>query len=1155
MKLIGMRFQGIGPYADAFSIDFAALNRSHIFLIEGETGAGKSTILDCVSFALYGTVSSDAGGKEGKEVKDRLRSRFLGTRSVRSYVDLIFAVNDTYYRVRREPKYERAKQRGEGTTPVNASGKLWQLNSGVQALVDAVAAGQECDGTADRYFAYAEKPGNAKNLTAKASDTSIRVRQLLGLSREQFSKTVMLAQGKFADFLRAMPEERTQLIKELFAAEGYERIQNKLDEMRKAQDAVVKTQRAELCRVIGEAKANAEAIEQALSPYGSGQVGQGGDASGVGASEGVATADAVDVAGSDAGGAVEATDVDRSACDKVAIDEPDQQASQTWCLNGSDIAEPAMTVAQISHQLHAQLDATERNSKALCAASEAALQQSKKMMDQAQRKLSEAQRLQETAEQLEQCFTQQTALQQQRQAIESVQHRLARSEQAEPVIHVGDEVAALLRQCDDQKKIAEQAEQDLQSMPSAEELSEQHGEAVRLTAQRPVAETKLQMLQQRMQRLHDAVEAEQHASQSEDHRATQEQSYATAKQRLQDLGDESSVSAQLDEAIRQEERGKTLNDQLAAAQSKAEHAEKRQAYELAIVEQQDAVRQAEEHQRQADAEYQEAKQAFFTAEAAKYAQQLQDGCACPVCGSVEHPSPAQVPADVPSEQRLEDLEQTALQASHAVEQARNEVRVAQIAMASEREQSDDLTVEDAQAAVEAIAQQLKQLGQLSEHRRQLEQQLQDIREATQQSRQEEQRLNECVAQAKADQQIAQKARELCGEDTEELLKQQEQEVREKLDECDQQQQRADQIAEAMKQRDYFEQQHAQAQAKLRTLDEQLHDKQQRLDHLLKEQSFPKIEDAREALLGEQERQTLTAQVHHYEESVAVNHSERRRCQQELEQRLDTDTARQLLGDHMPLDAQTDEQYQSVIQVIRRLDVTAIDQQCEEYRHANEQAIRAEEVARNLEQNRTLRRQQLEQALQQWTESSKKFVPLRDMAMLAKGQIADQEANGLTLITYAVTERFKDVLARANEILKDIKGGVFELRLGDHEGGKTSKTGLPISVFDRRSELETNASTLSGGETFFVSLALALALADVIQAENGGISMETLFIDEGFGSLSEEYLDDVMAVLRQISRHRDIGIISHVGRLKDQIAERITVSRISEDSASRLTVVV
>ena len=91
--------------------------------------------------------------------------------------------------------------------------------------------------------------------------------------------------------------------------------------------------------------------------------------------------------------------------------------------------------------------------------------------------------------------------------------------------------------------------------------------------------------------------------------------------------------------------------------------------------------------------------------------------------------------------------------------------------------------------------------------------------------------------------------------------------------------------------------------------------------------------------------------------------------------------------------------------------------------------------------------------------------------------------------------------------------------------------------------------------FFVSLALALALADVIQAENGGISMDTLFIDEGFGTLSDEFLDDVMDVLRGIARTRDIGIISHVGQLKGQIAERITVERVSENAESRLTVTV
>ena len=162
---------------------------------------------------------------------------------------------------------------------------------------------------------------------------------------------------------------------------------------------------------------------------------------------------------------------------------------------------------------------------------------------------------------------------------------------------------------------------------------------------------------------------------------------------------------------------------------------------------------------------------------------------------------------------------------------------------------------------------------------------------------------------------------------------------------------------------------------------------------------------------------------------------------------------------------------------------------------------------------------------------------------------------MSLITFAVTERFRDVLDRANELLKDIHGGVYELRLGTHEGRAGGKTGLPIEVFDRRTERSTEPSTLSGGETFFVSLALALALADVIQAENGGISMETLFIDEGFGTLSSDYLNTVMDTLEKLHQMggKKVGIISHVEGLKERIKTQIQVRRI-DSSRSEIEVV-
>lgn len=95
MKLIGLKFRGIGPYKGEFSIDFAALTRSHLFLIDGETGAGKTTILDCITFALYGGIAGDTR----LATKQRLRSRFLDGATERSYADLIFEEGGNYYKV------------------------------------------------------------------------------------------------------------------------------------------------------------------------------------------------------------------------------------------------------------------------------------------------------------------------------------------------------------------------------------------------------------------------------------------------------------------------------------------------------------------------------------------------------------------------------------------------------------------------------------------------------------------------------------------------------------------------------------------------------------------------------------------------------------------------------------------------------------------------------------------------------------------------------------------------------------------------------------------------------------------------------------------------------------------------------------------------
>src|SRR5262249_12231427 len=112
----------------------------------------------------------------------------------------------------------------------------------------------------------------------------------------------------------------------------------------------------------------------------------------------------------------------------------------------------------------------------------------------------------------------------------------------------------------------------------------------------------------------------------------------------------------------------------------------------------------------------------------------------------------------------------------------------------------------------------------------------------------------------------------------------------------------------------------------------------------------------------------------------------------------------------------------------------------------------------------------------------------------------------------------------------------------------------LAVIDRHTGTARSPASLSGGETFYTSLALALGLADVVRAEAGGVDLDTLFIDEGFGSLDTGTLDEVMAVIDDLrDRGRVVGIVSHVADLKDRVPERLEVRRLP-DGSSAVTIV-
>ena len=164
----------------------------------------------------------------------------------------------------------------------------------------------------------------------------------------------------------------------------------------------------------------------------------------------------------------------------------------------------------------------------------------------------------------------------------------------------------------------------------------------------------------------------------------------------------------------------------------------------------------------------------------------------------------------------------------------------------------------------------------------------------------------------------------------------------------------------------------------------------------------------------------------------------------------------------------------------------------------------------------------------------------DPYLKLQGWVDGKNSAGLSLANFVLQERLEMILEYASRHLRRMSNGKYEFRLYEEKQGRTQRAGLGITIMDYYAGKERPAETLSGGETFYASLALALGLVEVVKGDNGGIELGTLFIDEGFGSLSDDTLEEVLDVLEDLREERVIGIISHVEGMKTQIPMRLEV---------------
>ncbi|NUS51432.1 MAG: SMC family ATPase, partial [Nocardioidaceae bacterium] len=187
MRLHRLTVQAFGPFAGTESVDFDELNDAGLFLLTGATGAGKSSLLDAVCFALYGTVPGARGTKA-------LKSQHAAP-SMQPEVLLDFSVRGRRFVVRRSPEWSRPKRRGEGETTEKASASLTETTHG-------------------EHF-----------LTSRAAEVGHQVTELMGMRASQFMQVALLPQGEFQTFLRASSQDRHDVLEQLFRTDRFSRIE------------------------------------------------------------------------------------------------------------------------------------------------------------------------------------------------------------------------------------------------------------------------------------------------------------------------------------------------------------------------------------------------------------------------------------------------------------------------------------------------------------------------------------------------------------------------------------------------------------------------------------------------------------------------------------------------------------------------------------------------------------------------------------------------------------------------------------------------------------------------------------------------------------------------------------------------------------------
>lgn len=1054
-----LAFCALGPYPGEVEIDFDKLVTDGLFLIWGRTGAGKTFLLDALCFALFGEVP-------GERPYDTLRSDHAPP-DAEPWVELEFArradAHDTRWRIRRTPRHQRAKKRGAGTAEIAARATLERREG-------------------DAWRAVAQK----------IPEVNAEITQLLGLTASQFQQVVMLPQGRFEKVLRSKSDEREKLLLTLFDTAMFASVSSWLDdEASRRKDAA-----SHLERELGDLRDKAAERWREVLPAGEGD-------------------EPLD--GSQA----------RSP-DSARADSSDGSAGRWDSVENSDALWPAD---------QRQLDDLVGRSQSAAARAAGDAEAADRTHSSAGDGHSEAVQLAGRWDRREHLRQELSRLVNAEADIDAKRETLSRGTAAEVLRQVLDDETDrrfLLNQCaerlseryailrgklaaapslpDDlavpsaQQALVDECAPDERSLPGGRALPSVDDPAL----QNHLTHTGMQIARH-LDKLGKLAESASAASHRESEAAAERDSAAGHLTRQRELdsaaethdGKRQEAEADLRRARSAGDRICVLRATAGSAQERAEAAVELQALapELsAAVEISQAARDATRDRRDEELEL---RRRYLEGIAAVLAGQLVDGSRCPVCGSTEHPIPAEPADNAVSTEQLETAARAVDLAAEAEKLAGEHLREINSRMNELRGRAGDVA-----AAPDAAAKQAASAAAELEAATELANKESVLREAVEEHQRDAATALQQSGEAATAAALACERADAAESAAEDLRS----EIRQAIGEVDVDEAVTDlqAVASCLDELRTSAEEYANARTALGAVTGTLVAQ-------LEQSPFATPDEARFALLAAAERDELRGEVASHDQAMH-------------------DTRRDLGADdllHLPDD---------------RPDADA----------TQEAANAASTAAREARDHHT-RMTAASNAIRGWADEHRDMDAGYALA-LAEAELWTSVADRcggrmpprVSLRRWVLSAYLERICERANQRLGDMTGGRYQLSVHRDQERRGAKGGLGLRIRDAYTGAEREVSTLSGGETFQASLALALGVADEVTARSGGTRLDVLFVDEGFGTLDNEALQLAMDVLDRLRESgRAVGLISHVTELRERIQTGIEVR--PKDNGSEINV--